>query len=52
MQKKPKKPKAPKRTATLKTWENYKKRLADWKKRCAEIEANKKKKEKLISSAV
>ena len=48
--KKPKRPKAPKRSASLARWEDYKKRLNDWKKKCAKIDADKKKKAKLIDS--
>jgi hypothetical protein len=42
----PKKPKKPK-SKTVKSMEAYIKRHAAWKKKCAEIEAEKKKKERL-----
>jgi hypothetical protein len=47
--KKPAKPSAPKRTAPLKTWENYENRLKAWAKKCTQIEQDKKKKEALIA---
>lgn len=51
MARKPRKPKAPKMSAGLQTWENYYKRLTDWKKRCNELESNKKRKAALIQKA-
>ena len=46
--KKPKKPKAPKTSASLATWENYKKRLQEWEKKCKDIDSDKKKKDAII----
>lgn len=51
MARKPRKPKAPKTTASVQVWENYYKRLQDWKKRCNKIEADKKRKANLIQKA-
>lgn len=51
MAKKPKKPKAPKASASLQVWENYKKRLADWKKACQKVDSDKKKKSNIIAQA-
>lgn len=45
----PKKPKAPRATASLATWENYKKKVSDWEKEVKTIEADKKKKAALIA---
>ena len=50
MAKYPKKPKAPKTSASLTAWENYKKRLADWQKKCREIDSNIKKKANIIKA--
>ena len=47
--KKYKMPKKPKRSASLKTWENYTKKVAEVKKKNAKLESDKKKKERLIS---
>ena len=48
--KKPKRPKAPKHSATLQSWQNYKKRLDAWRAACRQIDADKKKKSSLITS--
>lgn len=44
----PKAPKKPKRSASIKVWENFDKKMADHKKKVSAIEAAKKKKESLI----
>jgi hypothetical protein len=54
-------PKRPKASANINVWENFDKRrkdtvknnstkLSDWKRACIKIDADKKKKEKLIAS--
>lgn len=48
MSKKPKRPRAPKSSASYQTWQNYSKRLSDWKKRCSGIVSDKKKKTALM----
>jgi hypothetical protein len=47
----PKKPKQPRVSSSLTTWENYQKRVSDWKKKLARIEADKRKKKSLIEKA-
>jgi len=48
---KPKKPKAPKASSSLAVWENYKKRLQEWKSKLSKIETDKKKKKTIIEQA-
>ena len=43
----PKKPRKPKASASLKVWENFEKRMKEWEKKCRDIDANVKKKEKI-----
>jgi len=45
----PKAPKRPKRSASLRTWENYNKRHAEWRKRCSQIDSERKRKENLMN---
>ncbi|MCB1864408.1 MAG: hypothetical protein KDG50_03195 [Chromatiales bacterium] len=46
--KKPKKPKKPRQSASLQTWKNYEARVSDWKKRCNQIESDKRAKQAMI----
>ena len=47
----PKKPKAPKKSASLRVWENYERRLKDWKQKVSKIESEKKRKAAIIARA-
>jgi len=48
MAKYPKKPKRPKMSATIKTWENFDKRMKEWESKCRSIDAAIKRKQSLI----
>lgn len=48
MAKHKKPPKLPKKSSSLKVWENYKRKLEDVKKHNAQVDKNKRDKEKLI----
>lgn len=44
----PKRPKKPKVSSSLRVWENYGKRLADWQKKLNKIQADRKRKQQII----
>jgi len=44
----PSKPKAPKAKASLATWENYERKVAEWKKKCHMIKSDEEKKKRII----
>jgi len=48
MAKRPKKPKMPRITASIQVWERYEQRVKDWRKKIAQIEAEKKRKAAII----
>lgn len=44
----PKAPKKPKASASPQTWSNFEDRVKDWRKKCKDIMASKKKKETIM----
>jgi len=49
--KKPKKPKQPRTSSSLATWENYMRRVSDWKKKLSKLESDKRRKKSIIEKA-